>query len=120
MPAQGWYEWNENELVRNDAGRKVKQPYFISLPDSDVMAFATLWAVWQGQDGLGSLLHSADQGSLIDHRPHPWPYARSPEAGTLQCLARPEDQWRDVQEIITDAVMDFSSYPVSTKVNIPT
>jgi putative SOS response-associated peptidase YedK len=57
MPARGWYEWNENELVRNEAGRKVKQPYFISLPDADFMAFAGLWAVWQGQDApvLGTL-----------------------------------------------------------------
>lgn len=51
MPARGWYEWNENEQVRSEAGRKVKQPYFISLPDADFMAFAGLWAVWQGQDG---------------------------------------------------------------------
>jgi putative SOS response-associated peptidase YedK len=34
MPARGWYEWNENEQVRNEGGRKVKQLYFISLPDS--------------------------------------------------------------------------------------
>ena len=44
MPARGWYEWNENEQVRNEGGRKVKQPYFISLPESDFMAFAGLWA----------------------------------------------------------------------------
>jgi putative SOS response-associated peptidase YedK len=40
MPARGWYEWNENEQVRNEGGRKVKQPYFSSLPKSDFMAFA--------------------------------------------------------------------------------
>jgi putative SOS response-associated peptidase YedK len=50
MPVRGWYEWNEKEQVRSDSGRKIKQPYFISSPDSEVVFFAGLWAVWQGQD----------------------------------------------------------------------
>ena len=40
LPERGWYEWNESKQVGNDAGRKVKQPYSIFLPGSDVMAFA--------------------------------------------------------------------------------
>ena len=51
MPVRGWYEWNENELVRSDSGRKVKQPYFINPPYSDIIAFAGHWAIWSGQDG---------------------------------------------------------------------
>ena len=51
MPARRWYEWNKNEQVRNDAGRKVKQPYFISALNADAIVFAGLWAVWTGQNG---------------------------------------------------------------------
>lgn len=51
MPARGWYEWNEKELVRSDSGRQVKQPYYISAPNAEAIAFAGLWAVWTEQDG---------------------------------------------------------------------
>jgi putative SOS response-associated peptidase YedK len=51
MPVRDWYKWKENKLVRNDAGRKVKQPNFISAPDSKFIVFAGLWALWKGQDG---------------------------------------------------------------------
>ena len=51
MPARGWYEWNEKELVRSDSDRQVKQPYYISAPNAEAIAFAGLWAVWTGQDG---------------------------------------------------------------------
>ncbi|WP_092373776.1 SOS response-associated peptidase family protein [Desulfomicrobium apsheronum] len=51
MPVRGWYEWNENDLVRSDSGRQVKPPYYISAPNADAIAFAGLWAVWTGQDG---------------------------------------------------------------------
>jgi putative SOS response-associated peptidase YedK len=30
MPARGWYEWNEQQLVRSEAGKQVRQPYFFS------------------------------------------------------------------------------------------
>ena len=43
MPVRGRYEWNEKEQVRNDSDLKVKQPYFISSPDSEVIVFAGLW-----------------------------------------------------------------------------
>jgi putative SOS response-associated peptidase YedK len=39
VPADGWYEW----LKR---GPRDKQPYFMTDPDGDVLAFAGLWAVW--------------------------------------------------------------------------
>jgi putative SOS response-associated peptidase YedK len=70
MPVRGWYEWNENELVRNDAGRKVKQPYFITEPDSEVIVFAGLWAPWKGQDDtevLSCALLSKAASSVIVH-----------------------------------------------------
>jgi putative SOS response-associated peptidase YedK len=44
VPADGWYEWHKR-------GPKDKQPYFMTDPDGDVLAFAGLWAVWgRGDD----------------------------------------------------------------------
>jgi putative SOS response-associated peptidase YedK len=39
VPADGWYEWYKR-------GPKDKQPYFMTDPGGDVLAFAGLWAVW--------------------------------------------------------------------------
>ena len=47
MPARGWYEWNEKELVRSDSGRQVKQPYYICAPNAEAIAFAGLWSIWR-------------------------------------------------------------------------
>jgi putative SOS response-associated peptidase YedK len=46
VPADGWYEWYER-------GPKDKQPYFMTDPGGDVLAFAGLWAVWGPRDGSG-------------------------------------------------------------------
>ena len=43
VPANGYYEWQR-------AG-KVKQPWYISLKDQDLFAFAGLWDTWNGPDG---------------------------------------------------------------------
>ena len=42
VPADGFYEW------RKDGNRK--QPYFISLHDDRLFAFAGLWESWEGAD----------------------------------------------------------------------
>ena len=42
VPADGFYEW------RKDRNRK--QPYFISLHDDRLFAFAGLWESWEGAD----------------------------------------------------------------------
>ncbi|WP_161949226.1 SOS response-associated peptidase family protein [Desulfomicrobium norvegicum] len=68
MPAGGWYELNEYELVRSDSGRQLKQPYLISAPnaDADAIAFAGLWAVWTGRHSRLAL-----QGGIARHRAYP-------------------------------------------------
>jgi putative SOS response-associated peptidase YedK len=43
VPATGFYEWQKT-------GRE-KQPYFIHLKESAVMAMAGLWEMWQSPDG---------------------------------------------------------------------
>jgi putative SOS response-associated peptidase YedK len=43
VPADGWYEWLK-------LGPKDKQPYFMTDPGGDVLAFAGVWAVWGSGD----------------------------------------------------------------------
>lgn len=47
IPANGFYEWQ-----RSDA---TKQPYYIQLQDSPLMAFAGIWTTWYGPDGENML-----------------------------------------------------------------
>lgn len=42
IPADGFYEWKKLP------GAKRKQPYFITRPDGEPLAFAGLWEVWRG------------------------------------------------------------------------
>ncbi|WP_426572869.1 SOS response-associated peptidase [Aquihabitans sp. McL0605] len=44
VPADGFYEWRKLD------GQKVKQPYFISRPDGEPLAFAGLWESWRRPD----------------------------------------------------------------------
>jgi putative SOS response-associated peptidase YedK len=60
VPADGWYEWQRR-------GPKEKQPYFMTDPDGDILAFAGLWAVWgRGDDRVLSccVLTAAALGDL--------------------------------------------------------
>lgn len=47
VPVDGFYEWQKIE------GQKVKQPFFISRPDGEPLAFAGLWEEWKGPDRSG-------------------------------------------------------------------
>jgi putative SOS response-associated peptidase YedK len=46
IPADGFYEWQAVP------GQKVKQPFFISLRDTPVFAFAGLWEQWTSPAGV--------------------------------------------------------------------
>lgn len=48
VPVDGFYEW------RKVPGQRTKQPYFISRPDGEPLAFAGLWEEWKGPERDGS------------------------------------------------------------------
>ncbi|UTF51829.1 SOS response-associated peptidase [Desulfomicrobium sp. ZS1] len=82
MPARGWYEWNEKEQVRSDSGRLVKQPYFISAPNAEAIAFAGLWSIRAGQDGtevLSCALLSKAASPTIVHIHNRMPVVLKPD-----------------------------------------
>lgn len=112
MPMRGWYEW---QVV---PGAKTKQPYFVSVPGEDVLAVAALWSTWKGPDGasvLSCALLSKEAAPSIAHIHHRMPVVLKPEHydAWVDSTAKPEA----VQAMITDARIDLSGYPVSTRVN---
>lgn len=118
MPARGWYEWNEKELVTSDSGRQVKQPYYICAPNTEAIAFAGLWAVWTGQDGtqvLSCALLSMEAAPAIVHIHDRMPVVLKPEH--FDVWLDPNTPEQAVQEIIADSRNEFDSYPVSIRVN---
>jgi putative SOS response-associated peptidase YedK len=47
VPADGWYEWVRTS---DDAGKPMKQPFFMTPPDDSSVAFAGLYEFWRAPD----------------------------------------------------------------------
>jgi putative SOS response-associated peptidase YedK len=117
MPARGWYEWNENEPVRNESGRTVNQPYFLYSPNAEVIAFAGIWAVWESPTGpvISCALLSKAAAPSIAHIHHRMPVVLAPEQyDTWLSQAATE---AEVDAAIAKARQDFAGHRVSTRVN---
>ncbi len=118
MPARGWYEWNANEPVRNESGRKGKQPYFLFCPDDKLIAFAGIWSIWERPGSVPvvscALLstHAAPSIAAI-HPRMPVVLKREHQAAWLD----PATTIDGVQALIAAARQDVAAYPVGPKVN---
>lgn len=117
MPARGWYEWNEHEKVRNESGRLVNQPYFLFSPNSEVIAFAGVWAIWQSPSGpvVSCALLSKEAAPGIAEIHHRMPVVLQPEQ--YDTWLSPEASEAEVDSAIANARQDFEGYRVSTRVN---
>jgi len=89
IPADGFYEWNSDELA--------KRPLWFSRPDGDLFAFAGLWALLPRRDS-DDVLHSCaivtcEPSALIRpiHDRMPVILAPDAEAAWLDPDAEPED-----------------------------
>jgi putative SOS response-associated peptidase YedK len=58
IPADGFYEWFPIDQAQN-AGKPLKQPYFLRPTDGSVLAMAGIYEYWRSPD-------------LPDDDPHPW------------------------------------------------
>jgi putative SOS response-associated peptidase YedK len=47
VPARGWFEWQASPLAVDAKGKPRKQPFFISSPTQDIIAFAGLYEFWR-------------------------------------------------------------------------
>ena len=118
MPALGWYEWNANQLVPGKAGRKGGQPYFISCPGDEAIAFAALWSIWQrpGTElvvSCGLLTKAAAPGIAFIHPRMPVVLKPAQFAAWLDPAATREQ----LLALVGAARDDFASRPVSPRVN---
>lgn len=120
IPAEGWYEWRQTELVDRESGavRKAKQPYFIHRDDEPVFAFAGLVSWWQGPEAEPlvscALLTKAAAPALEYIHPR-MPVVLRPDE--RNCWLDPTLSASAVGEVVSQAQDGFQSHPVSTRVN---
>lgn len=118
LPARGWYEWHVVEPAPGGKGRAAKQPYFIHAPESDVIAFAGLWAQWlppQGEPVISCALLSKAAAPGIDAIHHRMPVVLKPSQ--FEEWLDPRTPPERIAALIADARTEFAWRPVSTRVN---
>jgi putative SOS response-associated peptidase YedK len=120
MPAEGWYEWQETEVVDRSTGevRKVKQPYFIHCESEPVIAFAAMASYWAKPESeplvsCAVLTTKAAPGLEYIHERMPVVLA----AGDIDAWLDPHLSVEAVGEILSGPKLALQSYAVSTLVN---
>ena len=111
IPASGFYEWA-------DVGARKKQPFFVTLRGSELMAFAGLWERWRSGD---SMLESC---TIVTTEANS---ALAPIHDRMPVVLAPEDQARwlepatPIESCLTLArdAAAFASWPVGFGVNDP-
>lgn len=114
VPADGWYEWRRNG--------KVKEPFFMTAPDSSSLAFAGIWESWRDRSDPDanplitfSIVTTAATGRLTEiHDRMPLLVPRRSWADWL------DPDREDVGDLLTpaqDLVDSLELRPVSDKVN---
>lgn len=88
IPASGFYEWKTTD------GEKNKTPMFIHLKDSDVLAFAGLWEIWnspEGEEIRTCTIITTDANPFMSKIHHRMPVILAPEDyGTWLEADKPE------------------------------
>jgi putative SOS response-associated peptidase YedK len=122
LPADGYFEWQ----VREEGGKKVKQPFFIHRADSGPLAFAGLYELWRDHavpDGdpaawlwtttIITTTAPDELGQIHDRMP----MVIAPESWA-DWLSPGNSDVSDLRALLTPAAArGLASYPVSTAVN---
>jgi putative SOS response-associated peptidase YedK len=123
VPAEGWYEWKEEERCAVDTGeiKRVKQPYFIHRRDRRPFCFAGLMSWWTPPSGTVPRLscailtrQAAPSVAAIHDR---MPVSLPAEAHGAWLDASIQDAARAITIVKDCAMSDFESHAVSTRVN---
>jgi putative SOS response-associated peptidase YedK len=111
MPMSGFYEWHEEEHV--------KQPYFFRKKNKELLAVAALWDTWQhGEEVLHSCcLLTTSANSLIQPIHHRMPVLLDKESQGLWLDNTHCDEHELISLIQPYPKNDLEGYPVSTLVN---
>ncbi|MGD8379147.1 MAG: SOS response-associated peptidase [Gammaproteobacteria bacterium] len=111
VPASGFYEW------RAEPGGK--QPWFITLPDGEPMAFAGLWERWDGADGTvdSFTILTTDANPAMRAIHERMPVILPPDAFDewLKASSDPEH----LKPLLVPYRGPLLSHPVSRRVNSP-
>ncbi|MEH3033785.1 MAG: SOS response-associated peptidase [Aeromicrobium erythreum] len=124
VPADGYYEWytsDDPDAPRTKAGKPLKQPFYITPKDGEVMAMAGLYEFWRaGPDEpwlvtFTVLTTSAedDLGHLHDRMP----LLVEPEARDAWLDPTPHDPAELLDLLVPAAPGRLAAWPVSTAVN---
>jgi putative SOS response-associated peptidase YedK len=131
IPADGFYEWRENETGGAKKTRATKTPLHIKRKDGELFAFAGLWDEWQPKPQAGStpdtnaeplrtctIITSAPNAFLatVHHR---MAVVLPPELEADWLDPTLDDADELLQMLAPRASEDLEMYPVSTRVNKP-
>lgn len=113
IPASGYYEW------RKGADGK-KQPYYITLKDSEPMAFAGVYSTWMGPDGeeidtTAIITLSANKDIRHIHERMPALIGKSQIDDWLNVRGMNEKEAYAMLRALPEGKLDW--HPVSTRVN---
>lgn len=106
VPANGFYEWRQEN--------RHKQPYYFTLKQAGLMAFAGIWDEWQGNDArMESCAIITTTANAI----------MQPVHNRMPVILDPDDYDTWLQEgdraLLQPYPGDLIAYPVSTTVNNP-
>jgi putative SOS response-associated peptidase YedK len=114
IPADGFYEWQKK-------GKGASQPFYITLRNGDLFAFAGLWEEWKSPDG--NILQSftvitVEPNELVStiHNRMPAILKPADEASWLNLKNRPGDIVQILQPYPAE---EMQAVPVSRMVNSP-
>jgi putative SOS response-associated peptidase YedK len=96
VPADGYFEWAKNDLVKEGA-KPLKVPYSFSLRTGETLAFAGLWDAWRDPDvrdspWLQSFTILTTEGNAITAPVHNRMPVILPERDWARWLSREEDE----------------------------
>ena len=113
IPASGFFEWSHKT--------KTKQPYFIRLKDSNILAFAGLWEHWAGENGEtveSCTIITTDANKMVGNIHDRMPVIIEPEL--YDRWLDPGAQEKDLLHLLAPLPdKKMLAYPVGMEVNNP-
>lgn len=117
MPAMGWYEWNQNEPVRNKSGKLVGQPYYHHAVDDGLLAITGIWSTWsppEGESVTSCALLTKEAEGLVAVIHNRMPVILAPEQ--WEAWLSPNTSLEQAYNAIALSRLDFEAYRISTDV----
>ena len=116
IPANGFYEWKGQE-----GG---KQPFFLTLPSGEPLAFAGLWEIWRNKDAasdqepyLSCTIITSEAGESVKDIHDRMPLILAPDAYEEWLDPKKKEPAQLEKLLKSSSVTNLKRYPVSKLVN---